>query len=456
MFGSKILEVVIGIIFVFLLYSLMVTAIQELISSFLFLRARLLQKAIRRMLIDDRTIKYKNGNNSYFKRLVLRIENYLAFFIPCMIRLWKKEVNFSTFFYDQPGIKYLGISNWYKRPSYIKPETFAKTIYDILTNNNDQDLDDPSKINMALLNNNFLHNEITYSIDPETLLYIKSLWKDSSQNVDIFKQSLINWYNESMERLTGSYKRSTQLYVFVIGILTAFIFNVDTIKITDKLSKDDNARTELTKLASTYLENHDINNLVDTVKRKGENNENSIDTLSREVNKVFAMLKEDINQPNNLIAIGWKIPDDFDKSILIDSLLSIETAKNKIAKLSLCEECMQRIFINRLNKLEKSENQKTKETYLRIIKPIISIDTIEEKNISKIKTIFNTKTSLKNGIKLNIFEKIKYVICFAFSDFRTLIGLLITAIAISIGAPFWFDLLNKFINIRGTGSKQIS
>jgi hypothetical protein len=34
-----------------------------------------------------------------------------------------------------------------------------------------------------------------------------------------------------------------------------------------------------------------------------------------------------------------------------------------------------------------------------------------------------------------------------------LLGLLITALAVSLGAPFWFDLLNKVMNIRGTGQK---
>jgi hypothetical protein len=31
------------------------------------------------------------------------------------------------------------------------------------------------------------------------------------------------------------------------------------------------------------------------------------------------------------------------------------------------------------------------------------------------------------------------------------LGLLLTIIAVSLGAPFWFDILNKFINIRNTG-----
>jgi hypothetical protein len=30
-------------------------------------------------------------------------------------------------------------------------------------------------------------------------------------------------------------------------------------------------------------------------------------------------------------------------------------------------------------------------------------------------------------------------------------GWLLTIVAASLGAPFWFDLLNKFINIRSTG-----
>lgn len=33
-----------------------------------------------------------------------------------------------------------------------------------------------------------------------------------------------------------------------------------------------------------------------------------------------------------------------------------------------------------------------------------------------------------------------------------IIGLLITTLAVSLGAPFWFDLLNKFVNLRQSGT----
>jgi hypothetical protein len=32
-----------------------------------------------------------------------------------------------------------------------------------------------------------------------------------------------------------------------------------------------------------------------------------------------------------------------------------------------------------------------------------------------------------------------------------ILGILLTAIAASLGAPFWFDLLNRFVSIRSTG-----
>lgn len=39
-----------------------------------------------------------------------------------------------------------------------------------------------------------------------------------------------------------------------------------------------------------------------------------------------------------------------------------------------------------------------------------------------------------------------------------IVGLLLTALAVSLGAPFWFDMLNKVINVRAIGKspKELS
>ena len=128
MFGSKILEVIIGIIFIFLLYSLLVTAIQELISSFFFLRARMLRQSIRRILLDKKSLKCIDPTKGFWTRQWIRTKNVLCFFFPDIVRYWKGEENLATWFYEQPGIKYLGQSNWYKRPAFIKPENFFEVV----------------------------------------------------------------------------------------------------------------------------------------------------------------------------------------------------------------------------------------------------------------------------------------------------------------------------------------
>ena len=53
MFNSVVLDIVIGLIFIYLLYSLMATIIQEIIASYFGFRAKILERAIFRMLEDE-------------------------------------------------------------------------------------------------------------------------------------------------------------------------------------------------------------------------------------------------------------------------------------------------------------------------------------------------------------------------------------------------------------------
>jgi len=40
--------------------------------------------------------------------------------------------------------------------------------------------------------------------------------------------------------------------------------------------------------------------------------------------------------------------------------------------------------------------------------------------------------------------------------FLKLVGWLITALAVSLGGPFWFDLLNRLVDLRGAGPRPAS
>jgi hypothetical protein len=69
MFNSVALDVVIGLIFIYLLYSLLATVISEMIASVLGLRARNLKVAINRMLNDEKV----QGLMKRFRIMILSI-----------------------------------------------------------------------------------------------------------------------------------------------------------------------------------------------------------------------------------------------------------------------------------------------------------------------------------------------------------------------------------------------
>jgi hypothetical protein len=57
------------------------------------------------------------------------------------------------------------------------------------------------------------------------------------------------WFNDSMERVSGWYKRKSQAAIFALALAFTVALNVDTIAITKKLSTDPALRSSLTAMA---------------------------------------------------------------------------------------------------------------------------------------------------------------------------------------------------------------
>jgi hypothetical protein len=102
---------------------------------------------------------------------------------------------------------------------------------------------------------------------------------------------------------------------------------------------------------------------------------------------------------------------------------------------------------------------------LKEIKSKLKTDTTDttEKDLTQVINDINenraliksTYTSLSSyGLPLGIkYYSVKYDDnCFV-DILNKILGLLLTAIALSLGAPFWFDLLNKLVNIRQAGKR---
>ena len=67
--------------------------------------------------------------------------------------------------------------------------------------------------------------------------------------------SVEKWFDDSMDRLTGWYRRSSQKTAFIIGIAVAIIINGDTVLLAQQLWRDPGLRLSLVAQAETLVNN---------------------------------------------------------------------------------------------------------------------------------------------------------------------------------------------------------
>ena len=263
MFNSTAIEVVIGLVFIYILYSLLVTILVELVSSLISLRGQFLKKAIRRMLEgDDKSANKKPAAGDQQDQLS---EDSKAFVEE---------------FWQRPEIRYLGNKFlWKKRPpSYISPTTFSATMVNVI--------DGSGKVKKKLKAYKKLLEEKIDRTGTEDILY--SFLVEAKGDADVFKRQLERWYNETMDRVGGWYKRRLQFFTFLLGLLVAFSLNVDTISIARKLTAESNIRMEMVKLATDYVSQADSSDATSII-------------VKEEMKEVIA----DIKHQESILSMEW-------------------------------------------------------------------------------------------------------------------------------------------------------
>jgi hypothetical protein len=396
MFNNIPLDIFIGLTFVFLLYSLLATILQEIISQLFGLRSRMLLKAIRRMLEDQK----KETGITLINGGIEIILNLIRFFSP----FFDSDKKLIKTFYEYPSIKYLGESSWHSKPAYMDASNFSQTLIYMLRGQtydgtNQQMILIKTALFVSQKAEDYSGTKIT--IGKETLSHLQKIYFDSNGDIDRFRALLEKWYNDTMQRASGWYKRQTQLILFLSGWLLAFSFNVDTISIYNILAKDKTARDNLVQLAISASPKYD--SIVsktelhtgfkkDTVVRTIDKT-NYISRNDTVLNGTKKIILEDMDKAGSIVAFGWP---DKDSCKVCDSLKSILVATK-------------------------------------------ASDSPNIKHLNALIQYYN-KYYKCNGIPYQ-------------TTSTRWIGWLLTALAISLGAPFWFDLLSKFIQLRGTGTK---
>jgi hypothetical protein len=348
----RILELVISLTFIYLLYSLLGTIVQEFVAQLLGLRARMLLKAISRMLDKVKT------KDSFKDWILSPFTETEKFFKPFSGKPTARK------FFNQPSIKFLGENSLFSRPSYISADNFSTTLIRMLRGPGFDGTKPPMMLIKSALDSNTLH------LDHETLGYLKCLYVESSDDIGRFKSNIEQWFNETMERSTGWYKRQTRFILFIIGFVLAVIFNIDTIEITSRLSKDDGLRNQIVRMAEGFNDSVKVSksdfyqNLAVHLTHDSTVNDTGTVALKYEMIKVLARNNDSVM---NLMGLGWKEKCGPPKKCLF--------------------KCME--------------------------------------------------TSCHYALPQK-------------SPWQAFLGWLITALAISLGSSFWYDLLNKLLKLRST------
>lgn len=221
MFGSEILDVAIGLVFVYLVVSVLCSAIREGIESWLKTRAAYLEHGIRQLLQDMEGTGLAKD----------------VFEHPLIFGL------FTSSGYA-PGSSRTKLSMMQRGrglPSYIPSKNFAAALLDIAARGpvaNDATTADA----MAPISLESVRRNVGQIQSPAIRRVILTALDRAEGDLDKAQKSIEEWYDSGMDRVSGWYKRSTHQIILAIGLFVAVSMNIDSIAIVDQLYKSDATR----------------------------------------------------------------------------------------------------------------------------------------------------------------------------------------------------------------------
>ncbi|HVE59492.1 MAG TPA: hypothetical protein VNB22_21965 [Pyrinomonadaceae bacterium] len=236
MLGLETLDVVIGMIFVFLTLSLVCSAVNEIIEAWFNKRAQYLEKGMKELLSDPGTVN---------SQMMAAIYNH-----PLIAALFRGKY----------GVEGNNL------PSYIPAENFAGALIDVFlnsSNNPGTNITSPPTVVTSPPSASFSIDSLRTLVDANitdpvlgpAAKALRALLDSAGNNPETLKKSVENWFDSSMDRVSGWYKRRTQVIILVLGLVVAIGTNADSITISNSLSHDKALRDSLVKAAEEYAKN---------------------------------------------------------------------------------------------------------------------------------------------------------------------------------------------------------
>lgn len=436
------IEVALGLVLVYIIMSLSVLQINEVIAGMMKKRSRDLEKILRTMLAEstkDIRIDLKPGQdqaqNGSELSILARI--YQHPLIKTLSRTRGKPSyipvdKFSLALFDvvmTAGTEASTIQSVLVKLQSKLPETIHKTVeggFDELVNMAIEYKDDPLKmaqlrqeidklsakvteahpninINLGEMFDALLQAEIPtnsnqaldqlkrgtanlIAYNPQLTATLESLiiqaetgTKKAEDIIASARSNTEEWFNNTMDRASGWYKRNAQVWSFSVGLVIALVLNVDTLNIVQTLWQQPTLRQSIAATAQSYQ-----------LPAAGQGEEAQLSDTKEVIDELVSSL-EGLDLP-----IGWQFEplgaQYFDPRVDTCSIFVTGPKEDGrgsyIAGIPLNGQCI--VWVN---------------------------------------------PPTGTGIVAKIF------------------GILLTAVMVLQGAPFWFDILRKIVNVRSSGAK---
>lgn len=314
----EILDLIIGLIFIYFVLSIAASSALESISRWQNIRARNLQKWVEDSF--DREIGSKT---------------------------------FGQLIHEHSLVQKLTLVG--RKPSYIPADIFSQVVLDIIHSQENVEVKtySPDRLKTSIEKTALLPEDLKRAFLQKMV--------DTENDVDALKAYISKWFDQSMERVGGRYKKFAQRVIWIISLSLAVGLNIDTFQLAEFLYENPEARRNLVKASQQAVADSTYINKV-----YAKSNSDTIVDVASHISNIRQQMDDLVTLQNSLIdqklPIGWPV-------------------KNQ-AMLSCRENFWQCV-----------------------------------------------------GLWL-----------------KKIGGWLITGLAVSMGAPFWFETLNKLVNLRGVGS----
>jgi hypothetical protein len=225
--GIPALDLLIGLAFIYLLLSLLCSAIQETIAGVLKLRAKNLEKGLHNMLAGE-TDGDKLGEDALSK---------LIWANPLMKSLFKGT----------------------RKPSYVAPRTFALALLDTIAPDASKPTVGPPAPGKSIPTVTQkpphdviaeLRQAVADNVPEPAKGALLPLIDEARGDIDRVRHNVEDWFDDVMARVSGWYKRQAQIILCVIALVVTIGLNADSLIMGETLWKNDAVRSAVVSAAT--------------------------------------------------------------------------------------------------------------------------------------------------------------------------------------------------------------